>query len=214
MLIEHTQIACLILPKLIFCVGLLVIIWDAFLIFSYIHQGATDRLLRHCHVICLFFYLVTFKWNVNCLYILDFCVFTPAALSAVRQFKNVKKKDTNSRRSWRSHVSRPQQWRQVSWLWNTEEEDQILRSADLHFARFSRILLQFFAALRGSSCPKWRVSHRGSSSCSRPRRERPRRWPKPANVSRRLGLRANICRACEQVEADGMKWWSALISEQ
>lgn len=92
MLIEHPQIACLILPKLIFCVGLFVIIWDAFLIFSYIHQGATDRLLRHCHVICLFFYLVTFKWNVNCLYILDFCVFTPAAFSAVRQFKNVKKR--------------------------------------------------------------------------------------------------------------------------
>lgn len=95
-----------------------------------------------------------------------------------------------------------------------EEEDQILRSADLHFAPFPRLFRQFFAALRGFSCSTWRVSHRGSSSCCRPRRERQRRWPKPANVSRRLGLRANSCRACEQIEAEKMKYPSALISEQ
>lgn len=69
-----------------------------------------------------------------------------------------------------------------------EEEDQILRSADLHLAPFHRLFRQFFAALRGFSCSTWRVSRRGSSSCCRPRRERQRRWPKPANVSRRLGL--------------------------
>lgn len=124
------------------------------------------------------------------------------------------KHDISSRRSWRGHVSSPQHWRQVSWPWSREEEDQILRSPDLHFARFPRILLQFFAALRWFSCPTWRVSHRGSSSCCRPKRERPRRWPKPANVSRRLGLRANSRRACEQVEVDEIKYRDALISHQ
>lgn len=119
------------------------------------------------------------------------------------------KHDISSRRSWRGHVSSPQQWRQVSWPWS-REEDQILRSADLHFACFPRTLLQFFAALRWFSCPTWRVSHRESSSCCRPRRERPRRWPKPANVSRRLGLRANR-RACEQVEVDEIKYRGAIF---
>lgn len=67
---------------------------------------------------------------------------------------------------------------------------QILRSADLHFASFLRIFPRFGVAVRRYSAPTWRASRRASSSCCRPRRGRPRRWPKPANVSKTGGLYA------------------------
>lgn len=59
-------------------------------------------------------------------------------------------KRTGAPRSWRSHVIRPLQWRQVSWPLSTEEEARTLRSADLHFGSFPRVLPRFFAAFSRS----------------------------------------------------------------
>lgn len=96
----------------------------------------------------------------------------------LREFKK-KKKRTGARRSWRSHVSGPQRWRQVSWPLSTEEEDKSFVPPTFISGAFRVFCPGFFCSLllrHGESVPGDPAAAAGREESRREGGRSPQAW--------------------------------------